>query len=155
MVSDLLVIQRERTDITFGDVQLEYIAHLEFVLCLNCSNPSSNLLVLKWLISFQKVNWLRLCNVMSQMWYWYINTSCLVFILLDSLLVWTPCYTLILPIAIVILLISMSLTASLLGMSSDESTVFFSLEQGTGRLLQETAKASWVSSWQFTWRELA
>ena len=93
MVSDLLVIQRERTEITFGDVQFEYIPHLESVLYLNCNNTSSNLHVLKWLISFQKVNWLRLCNVVSQMWYWYINTSCLVFILLDSLLVWTPCYS--------------------------------------------------------------
>ena len=155
MVSDLLVIQRERAEITFGDVQFEHIPHLEFVLYPNCNNTSSNLHVLKWLISFQKVNWLRLCNVMSQMWYWYINTSCLVFILLDGLLVWTPCYTLIFPIAIVILLISTSLTASLLGMSSDEGIIFFSPEQGTGRLLQETAKASWVSSWQFTWGELA
>ena len=155
MVGDLLVIHRERKEINIGDVQFEYITHLEFVLCLNCKNPSSNLHVLKWLISFQKVYWLRLCNVMSQMWYWYINISCLVFILLDSLLVWTPCYALILPIAINILLISMSLTASLFGMSSDESIVFFSPEQGTGRLLQETAKASWVSSWQFTWCELA
>ena len=49
---------------------------------------------------------------------------------------------LILPIAINILLISMSLTASLFGMSSDESVVFFSPEQGSGRLLQGTAKAS-------------
>ena len=75
MVGDLLVIYRERKEINIGDVQFEYITHLEFVLCPNCKNPSSNLHVLKWLISFQKVYLLRLCNVMSQMWYWYINTS--------------------------------------------------------------------------------
>ena len=100
---------------------------------------------LKWLIPFQKDNWLRLCDVMSYMWCWHNNLSCLVFILLDIFLVRTPCYDLFLPIAINILLISMSLTASLLGMSSDESIVFFSPKQAIGRLLQEIAKSSWVA----------